>query len=101
MKLGQLIGEQFHLKTTVPQWREKKVLFGGIESEAPGEEVKEELLPEEPFSVLLNHLDRIYKRLRRKLKRGKKRGEEVPDPGWLKQLGEVSKRLEELEKELE
>jgi len=101
IKLVQLIGAQLYLKATVPQWREKKVLFGGIESEAPGEEVKEELLPEEPFSVLLNHLDRIYKRLRRKLKRGKKRGEEVPDPGWLKQLGEVSKRLEELEKELE
>ena len=100
MKLGQLIGEQLHLKTTVPQWREKKVLFGGIESEAPAEEVKEELPQEEPFSALFNHLDRTYKRLRRKLKKGKKRGEETPDPGWLKQLGEVSKRLEELEKEL-
>ncbi len=100
MKLGQLIGEQFHLKATVPEWREKKVLFNGIESVAPGEEVKEELPQEEPFPVLLNHLDRTYKRLRRKLKKEKKKGEEVHDPGWLKQLGEVSKRLEELEKEL-
>ncbi len=100
MKLGQLIGEQFHLRTAVPQWREKKVLFGGVEGEAPVEEPKEELVPEEPFSALFNHLDRTYKRLRRKLKRGKKKGEETLDQGWLKQLGEVSKRLEELEKEL-
>lgn len=101
MKLGQLIGEQLHLKTTVPQWREKKVLFGGIEDVTPAEEVKEELPREEPFSVLFNDLDRTYKRLRRKLKRGKKKGEEAPDPAWLKQLGEVSKRLEKLEKELD
>ena len=101
MKLGQLIGEQLHLKTTVPQWREKKVLFGGIEDVTPAEEVKEELPQEEPFSVLFNDLDRTYKRLRRKLKRGKKKGEEAPDPAWLKQLGEVSKRLEKLEKELD
>jgi len=100
MKLGQLIGEQFHLKATVPEWREKTVLFGGVESVAPAKEVREEFPPGEPFSVLFSHLDRTYKRLRRKLRR-KKKGEDVHDPGWLKQLGEVSKKLEELEKELE
>jgi hypothetical protein len=66
----------------------------------PEEEVKEELPPEESFSILFRHLDRVYKRLRRKLKREKKRGKEVYDSKWLKQLGEVSDKLEELEEEL-
>ncbi len=64
------------------------------------EGVKEALPPEEPLSVLLNRLDRTYKRLRRKLKREKKRGEDVDHPKWLRQLGEVHQKLEELEKEL-
>jgi hypothetical protein len=99
MKLAQLIGEQFHLKATVPEWREKIVLFGGIERIVPGEEVKEEVHPEEPSSILFNHLDRTYKRLRRKLKRGKKAGEGFKKQ-WLKELEQVEKKLGELEKEL-
>jgi metallo-beta-lactamase family protein len=98
--LSQLIGEQFHFKTTVPQWREERVLFGDEEKAVPEEGVKEALPPEEPFSVLFNHLDRTYKRLRRKLKREKKKGEEFYDPKRLRQLEEIKKKLEELESEL-
>ena len=100
IKLSQLIGEQFHFKTTVPQWREERVLFGDEEKAVPEEGVKEALPPEEPFSVLFNHLDRTYKRLRRKLKREKKKGEEFYDPKRLRQLEEIKKKLEELESEL-
>jgi len=99
MGFAQLLRERFHVQTTVPQWREKKVLFGGIESVVPGEEVKEELPPEEPPSVLFSHLDRTYKRLRRKLKRGKKSGEGFKEQ-WLRELEQVEKKLGELEKEL-
>jgi len=66
---------------------------------APAEEVKEEFPLEEPSSVFFNHLDRTYKRLRRKLKMGKKRGEGF-EKLWLKELEQVEKELEELEKEL-
>jgi len=99
MGFAQLLRERFHVQTTVPQWREKKVLFGGIESVVPGEEVKEELPPEEPPPVLFSHLDRTYKRLRRKLKRGKKSGEGFKEQ-WLRELEQVEKKLGELEKEL-
>jgi hypothetical protein len=88
-----------HLKATVPEWREKKVLFGDMEDVVSGEEVKEELPPEEPSSVLFNHLDRTYKRLRRELKRGKKRGEGFKEQ-WLRELEQVEKKLGEIEKEL-
>jgi metallo-beta-lactamase family protein len=100
MELGKLINEQFHFKTTVPQWREKRVLFADEEKGVPEERMEERLPPEESFSVLFRHLDRTYKRLRRKLKREKKRGEEIYDSRWMKELEEVSKKLEELEEEL-
>jgi hypothetical protein len=45
-------------------------------------------------------LDRTYKRLRRKLKKEKEKGEDFYDPERLKRLEEVSKKLEELESEL-
>ena len=66
-----------------------------------GERVKEEQPPEEPLSVLLNRLDRTYKRIRRKLKREKKKGEDVSHPGWWRQLEEAQQTLEALEKEME
>src|SRR4030043_253229 len=88
-ELSQLISERFHFKTTVPQWREKRVLFGDGETGVSEERVGKELPPEESFSVLFRHLDRTYKRFRRKLKREKKRGVEIYDSGWLKELGEV------------
>jgi metallo-beta-lactamase family protein len=99
-ELSQLISEQFHFKTTVPQWREKRVLFGDGEKGESEERVEEGLPPEEFFSALFRHLDRTYKRLRRKLKREKKKGEEIYDSGWLRELEEVSKKLEKLESEL-
>jgi hypothetical protein len=100
MGLSQLVSERFHFKTSVPQWREKRVLFTEAEKEIPERVVEEALPPEEPLSVLLNRLDRTYKRLRRKLKREKKKGEDVDHPRWRRQLGEVHQKLEELEKEL-
>ena len=99
--LSQLVNARFHFKTSVPQWREKKFLFSDVEKEMPEEQGKEALPPEEPLSVLLNRLDRTYKKLRRKLKREKKKGEDVGHPRWWRQLGEVHQKLEELEKEIE
>jgi metallo-beta-lactamase family protein len=101
MGLSQLVSERFHFKTSVPQWREKRVLFSEVEKGMPEEEVKEESPPEEPLSVLLNRLDRTYKRLRRKLKREKNKGEDGDRSRWWRQLGEVHQKLEELEKEME
>ena len=99
-ELGRLISERFHFKTTVPQWREKKVLFGDEEKVMPQEKAEEKLPSEESFDVLFKNLGRTYKRLRRKLKREKRRGEDSYDSRWVKQLEEVSKKLEELEEEL-
>jgi metallo-beta-lactamase family protein len=100
MGLGQRVSEQFHFKTSVPQWREKRFLFSDEEKGMPERGVEEEFASEEPLSVLLNRLDRTYKRLRRKLKREKKKGEDVDHTRWRRQLGEVHQKLEELEKEL-
>jgi metallo-beta-lactamase family protein len=99
-ELSQLIRERYHFKTTVPQWREKRFLFNSEEKVMPEERREEGLSPEASFSVLLRHLDQTYKKLRRKLKRERKKGEEVYDPKWLRQLEEVNKKLEELEEEL-
>ena len=99
-ELGRLISERFHFKTTVPQWREKKVLFGDEEKVMPQEKAEGKLPSEESFDVLFKNLGRTYKRLRRKLKREKRRGEDSYDSRWVKQLEEVSKKLEELEEEL-
>jgi metallo-beta-lactamase family protein len=101
LELSQLVSQQFHFKTTVPQWREKRVFFDGEEKVMSEERGEEGLPPEESFPALFRHLDRTYKRLRRKLKREKKKGEEFYDSRRLKQLEEVSKKLEELESELE
>jgi metallo-beta-lactamase family protein len=99
LRLAQLLREQFNVQATVPQWREKKVLFG-LEQRVAPEEIKEEFPPEESLTTLLNHLDRTYKRLRRKLRREKKRGEGVYDPKRFKSLEEINRKLEELEEEL-
>jgi metallo-beta-lactamase family protein len=100
MELSQRIHEQFHFNTAVPQWREKKILFDSEEKVVSEEEVKKELPPAESFSVLFSQLDRTYKRLRRKLKREKRKGEDFYDPKRLRQLEEVNKKLEELEEGL-
>jgi metallo-beta-lactamase family protein len=101
VELNQLIGERFHLKATVPHWREKGILFSEVEKRMPEREVEGEAPAEEPFSALLNRLDRTYKRLRRKLKREKKKGEGVDHSRWWRQLEDIHQKLEELEKEME
>ena len=108
LELSELIRQQFHFKTIVPQWREKRVLFGaeevsqmvmpGIE---PVEKERKEISPSmETWSVLFRRLDRNYKRLHRKLKKGRAREMEIQDPRRLKQLEEINERLEKLESEL-
>ncbi len=64
------------------------------------ERVEEVLQPSETFAALFNHLDRSYKRLRRKLKRERSKGKEWVDSRWLRQLEEINEKLEELESEL-
>ncbi len=100
MELSQLISDRFRFKTTVPQWREKRGLFGDEDKGTREERMEERISPEEAFFALLKNLDRAYKRLRRKLKRGRKKGEVSYDPKQLKELEEVSKKLEQLESEL-
>jgi metallo-beta-lactamase family protein len=101
MELSQVIQQQFHFKTIVPQWREKKFLFAP-EKEVISEEKAEEVMPPEgKISDLFSHLDRSYKRLRRKWKRERSKGKEFHDPQRLRQLEEINKKLEELESELE
>jgi metallo-beta-lactamase family protein len=98
--LSQLIRERFHIHTAVPQWREKRILFNGEEQEVAEEKVKAELPSDESFFYLFSHLDRTYKRLRQKLKKEKRKAGDFYDPKRLKQLEEVNRKLEELEKEL-
>jgi metallo-beta-lactamase family protein len=100
MELSRLIHERFHVKTSVPQWREKRILFAP-EDRRIFEEVGEEEAPSEPaFHLLMRHLDRNYKRLRKKLKRWKKMGPELEGVQHLRQLEEVNRKIEELESEL-
>jgi len=100
IELGQIIRQKFHLKTVIPQWMEKRLLFTPEKEVMIEEKVKEVSQPGETFAALLRHLDRNYKRLRRKLKRERSKGEEVVDPRWLRQLEEINEKLEELESEL-
>ena len=110
MELGQLIRQDLHFTTAIPQWREEKFLFSPEkemqpervipEKVAPEEEVREVSAPEETVSALFRHTDRNYKRLRRKLKRERARGKEVTDSRWLRQLEEINDKLEKLESEL-
>ena len=113
IELGRLIDEQFHFKTNIPQWREERFLFVP-EGQAITERVTQEKItpeneggeeeispPEESFSVLFKHLDRNYKRLRRKWRRRRSKGEDVLAPRWLKQLKEINEKIEDLESKLE
>jgi metallo-beta-lactamase family protein len=98
--LAERIRQDFPFQSTVPQWKEKKILFTP-EKETIGEEKVEEVSqPAETFTTLLNHLDRSYKRLRRKLKRERSKGKERVDTRWLQQLEEIKEKLEVLEGEL-
>jgi len=105
--LAQVIRQHFSFRVSVPQWREKRTLFGpeeGVPAErAPLEKGIEDKGPpfEETFSTLVKELNRNYRELSRKLKREKPRGTQVQDPRWLKRLAEVNAELEELKSELE
>jgi metallo-beta-lactamase family protein len=113
IELGRLIGEQFHFKTNIPQWREVRFLFvpeGHAITEMVAQERitpekesgEEEIAPaEESFSVLFKHLDRNYKKLRRKWRRERSKGKDVLDRRWLKQLKEINEKIEDLESRLE
>jgi metallo-beta-lactamase family protein len=111
LELSELIRQQFHLKTLVPQWRERRVLFGPEEAGAPQmvmpkkeprEEEREEISPSvESLSIFFRHFEKNYKRLRRKLKKGRPRGMESRDSQWLKELEEINEKLEKLDSELE
>jgi metallo-beta-lactamase family protein len=101
MELSQIIRQRFPFNTTVPQWREKRLLFAPGREVTPEEEATKVEPSEEKLSVLFQKLGRSYKRLRRKLKRGKSMEKEYQDPRWLRQLEEVNKKLEEMESELE
>ncbi len=100
IELGRVIRERFRFRTIVPQWREGRPLFVPEEKEVEEERVEEVLETEETFAGLLRHLDRTYKRLRRKLKKERSKGGEVVDSRWLRQLEEVNEKLEELESKL-
>lgn len=95
---GQIIRERFNFKTTIPRWMEQRTLFGP-EEEMISEEV-EELPKEEIIRYLSKKLDRNYKKLRRKLRRIRMKGEGVYDPGLLRRLEEIDGKIEELEDEL-
>jgi hypothetical protein len=79
---------------------EKRLLFTPEKKVMTEERAEEVSQPGETFATLFKHLDRNYKRLRRKLKRERSKGEEFADPRRLRQLEEINEKLEELESEL-
>jgi len=100
LELSQLIRQQFHFKTTVPQWREKRFLFAPEKKMIPEERAEEVPPAGETLSTLFKHLERSYTRLRRKLKREIRMSKESREPRWLKQLEEINHKLEKLDSEL-
>lgn len=99
-ELARLIRERFHLRVSVPQWREKRFLFEAEEAPVVEEAREEEGTFEERLHLLLKHLDRNYKRLRRKFKRLGRMKEAMQAPRRLRKLEEVNRMIEELEGEL-
>lgn len=99
MELSQLIRQQFHFKTTLPQWREKRFLFAPEEKMIPEERAEEVPSPGETLSTLFRHFERSYKRLRRKLKREIRVSKDAQDSRWQKQLEEINHKLEKLDSE--
>ena len=101
MELSQVIQQQFHFKTIVPQWREERFLFTPEKRVMPEEKTEAVESLEERLPSLLKNLDRGYKKLRRKLKTRRSKRGDIRDAEWLKELEEVNKKLEDLESELE
>jgi len=109
LEFAQLVRDRFHFRTSVPQWGEQRVLFGPEATVAAEpfrperiEEVEEERPPSsEVVSRLLRDLDRSFKRLRRKLKRGRIKEKLVRDLEQLKGLEEIQEKMEEMESRLD
>jgi metallo-beta-lactamase family protein len=105
MEFAERIQQVFHFKTVIPRPGERKTLFVTETSRTPEKTVaaegKEELLrPPEPLSALFRHLDRNYKKLSRKIRRGLSSGKASLDPRWLKRIEEINEKVKDLEKEL-
>jgi metallo-beta-lactamase family protein len=101
MVLSEIIHQKLKLEAAVPQWREKRFLFTPEKGAIPEEKREAIESLEERFSSLLKNLDRGYKKLRRKLKKRRLKRGDHRDAEWLKELEEVSKKLEELEGRLQ
>ena len=105
-----MIDQQLHLKTTLPRWREKRVLFVPQEPLFTAREVpvdegvgggEEERPVAETFTGLLTRLDRNYRRLRKKLKKAVKDEKGTRGLQWRNRLEEIDDKVKELESELE
>ena len=109
LEFAQLVRDRFHFRTSVPQWGEQRVLFGPEAAVAaePFEPERKEVVEEERppssevVSRLLRELDRSFKRLRRKLKRGRTKGKLVRDLEQLKGLEEIQEKMEQMESRLD
>jgi metallo-beta-lactamase family protein len=102
-ELAQRIQQQFRYKATVPRWREKRWLF------VPQEEIPEERISEEEevppredrLAILFKHLDRNYKKLRRRWREMKAKGKSIRDLRQIEQLEEISEKMERLGAEID
>ena len=99
MEFAKTIQERFDFKISIPRRREKRILWSR-EERLEEEVVEEKVESKETLHLLLRHLDKNYKRLRRKLKKWKGAGWESEDSQRLHQLEEVNRRIEALESEL-
>ena len=105
MEFAERIQQLFHFKTVIPRLGERRTLFGTEASRIPEKTVatekKEEIVPHpESLSALFRHLDRNYKKLSRKIRRGLSSGKAFLDPRWLKQIEEINEKVKDLGKEL-
>ncbi len=98
--LRDAIREHFHFKTTVPEWRETRLLFGAKEREPLENAVRERAIPQEEITFLFKDLDRNYRRLRRKLKDSRWDGAGIRAAHYREQLEELNARLKKLESEM-
>jgi hypothetical protein len=109
LEFAQLIRDRFRFRTSVPEWGEQRTLFGPESTVAAEpfetqrkEEAEEERQPSsEVVSRLLRELDRSFKKLRRKLKRGRVKEKLVRDLEQLKGLEEIQEKMEEMESRLD
>jgi metallo-beta-lactamase family protein len=105
LAFAELIRQRLHIKATVPQWREKRTLFGSerlVTSQADAQaRQREEPLPPtaESLSVLFRHLDRNYKKLRHRIRRKLSADKTLQDPDWVNRLEEINERVKDLERE--